>query len=171
MKYLKEYFAVGRKVGYRKTEERYLIEHADVVECLKMGYTIRAVISITKRNTGTVQRAKKYINDELKGGFGERLGKEDNPDEIFLNLKCNEEIIKLFKEGKSIGEIAHINGRGLSSLQRMFDLIKDQLGSDADLQSVIKRPTVTKRDTIKFILTSDQYTDSEKVERLKKIIL
>lgn len=52
---------MGRKVGYRKTEEQLLIEHADIVKQLRLKKAIRDISIITNKSTSTVQKVKKLI--------------------------------------------------------------------------------------------------------------
>lgn len=61
--YRKEGGKVGRKKGYRKTEEQLLEEYKDVVKLLKQGYSIRKIAKLTDRSNGTVMKVKKLIQD------------------------------------------------------------------------------------------------------------
>jgi DNA invertase Pin-like site-specific DNA recombinase len=53
---------VGRKVGFRKDEEILLTEHKDIVKLLKQGYSVRKVMKLTDKSSGTVQKIKKLLN-------------------------------------------------------------------------------------------------------------
>ena len=52
---------VGRKEGYRKDEKELLTEHRDVVKLLKQGLSIRKVMKLTGKSSGTVQKLKNFI--------------------------------------------------------------------------------------------------------------
>lgn len=52
---------VGRKEGYKKDKEIILTEHKDVVKLLKQGYSIRKVMKLTDKSSGTIQKVKKMI--------------------------------------------------------------------------------------------------------------
>ncbi|WP_288371444.1 recombinase family protein [uncultured Algoriphagus sp.] len=53
---------VGRKNGYQKSDEQILQENKEVVKLLKQGYSIRKVMKLTDRSSGTVQKVKKIIS-------------------------------------------------------------------------------------------------------------
>jgi DNA invertase Pin-like site-specific DNA recombinase len=53
---------VGRKQGYRKTEEQMLQEYAKEIQLLKKGISIRNVSAITGTSPMTLQKIKKLIN-------------------------------------------------------------------------------------------------------------
>lgn len=53
---------VGRKDGFRKDEEALLTEYKDVVKLLKQGYSVRKVMKLTDKSSGTVQKIKKILN-------------------------------------------------------------------------------------------------------------
>lgn len=50
---------VGRKEGYKKDKERLLEENKDVLKLLKQGYSVRKVMKLTEKSSGTVQKIKK----------------------------------------------------------------------------------------------------------------
>lgn len=52
---------VGRKEGFKKDEETLLNEHKDVVKLLKQGFSVRKVMKLTDKSSGTVQKVKKLI--------------------------------------------------------------------------------------------------------------
>ena len=52
---------VGRKEGFRKDTEAILSEHKDVVKLLKQGYSVRKVMKLTDKSSGTVQKVKRLI--------------------------------------------------------------------------------------------------------------
>ncbi len=57
---------VGRKVGFRKDAEILLKEHKDIVKLLKQGYSVRKVMKLTEKSSGTVQKVKKLMNTNSK---------------------------------------------------------------------------------------------------------
>lgn len=52
---------VGRKEGFRKDEKELLTEHKDVVKQLKQGLSVRKVMKLTEKSSGTVQKIKKLM--------------------------------------------------------------------------------------------------------------
>jgi DNA invertase Pin-like site-specific DNA recombinase len=60
--YLRNGGIVGRKQGFRKTEEKILTENKDVAKLLKQGYSVRKVMKLTDRSSGLVMKIKKIIN-------------------------------------------------------------------------------------------------------------
>ena len=52
---------VGRKEGFKKNEETILSENKDVVKLLKQGFSVRKVMKLTDKSSGTVQKVKKLI--------------------------------------------------------------------------------------------------------------
>jgi DNA invertase Pin-like site-specific DNA recombinase len=53
---------VGRKTGVQvKSDEQFLQENKEVVKLLKQGYSVRKVMKLTDRSSGTVQKVKKLI--------------------------------------------------------------------------------------------------------------
>jgi DNA invertase Pin-like site-specific DNA recombinase len=52
---------VGRKEGYRKNLDQILNDHKDVVKLLKQGYSVRKVMKLTDKSSGTVQKVKKLV--------------------------------------------------------------------------------------------------------------
>jgi DNA invertase Pin-like site-specific DNA recombinase len=52
---------VGRKEGFRKSDELILDEHKDVVKLLKQGISVRNIMKITSKSSGTIQKVKKLI--------------------------------------------------------------------------------------------------------------
>lgn len=52
---------VGRKEGYRKEEKELLVEHKDIGKLLKQGLSVRKVMKLTGKSSGTVQKVKKII--------------------------------------------------------------------------------------------------------------
>lgn len=57
---------VGRKEGSIKDNETLLKEHKDVVKELKNGLSVRKVMKLTEKSSGTVQKIKKMIGIEAE---------------------------------------------------------------------------------------------------------
>ena len=55
---------VGRKEGFRKSEEDLLTEHKDVVKLLKQGLSVRKVMKLTDKSSGTIQKISKLLKEE-----------------------------------------------------------------------------------------------------------
>lgn len=53
---------VGRKPGVQiKTDEQFLQENKEVAKLLKQGYSVRKVMKLVDKSSGTVQKVKKMI--------------------------------------------------------------------------------------------------------------
>ena len=52
---------VGRKEGYKKDDAKLLEQYKDVVKLLKQGYSVRKVMKLTDRSSGTVQKVKRLL--------------------------------------------------------------------------------------------------------------
>ena len=52
---------VGRKEGFRKDKDRLLNEHKDVAKLLRQGYSIRKVMKLTDKSSGTIQKIKRNL--------------------------------------------------------------------------------------------------------------
>jgi DNA invertase Pin-like site-specific DNA recombinase len=55
---------VGRKEGFRKSEEKLLTEHKDVVKLLKQGLSVRKVMKLTDKSSGTIQKISRLLKEE-----------------------------------------------------------------------------------------------------------
>ena len=53
--------SVGRKEGYKKDDSVLLAENKDVVKLLKQGFSVRKVMKLTDKSSGTVQKVKKVL--------------------------------------------------------------------------------------------------------------
>lgn len=53
---------VGRKEGYKKNDDDIINEYKEVVKLLKQGYSVRKIMKLTDRSSGTIQKIKKIIN-------------------------------------------------------------------------------------------------------------
>jgi len=49
---------VGRKEGFRKDNDALLTEHKDIVKLLKQDFSVRKVMKLTDKSSGTVQKIK-----------------------------------------------------------------------------------------------------------------
>jgi len=61
-KHIQEGKCVGRKVGYRKSQETLLNENREVIKYLKKGYSVREVMALTNKSSGLVQKIKKMVS-------------------------------------------------------------------------------------------------------------
>ena len=52
---------VGRKEGFKKDKEILLTEHKDVVKLLKQEYSIRKIMKLTDKSSGTIMKIKRLI--------------------------------------------------------------------------------------------------------------
>lgn len=53
---------VGRKDGFKKDSETILAENKEVVKLLRQGYSIRKIMKLTDRSSGTIQKIKKLTD-------------------------------------------------------------------------------------------------------------
>jgi DNA invertase Pin-like site-specific DNA recombinase len=55
---------VGRKTGVQvKSDDQFLKENKEVAKLLKQGFSVRKVMKLTDRSSGTVQKVKKLISN------------------------------------------------------------------------------------------------------------
>jgi DNA invertase Pin-like site-specific DNA recombinase len=52
---------VGRKDGFKKDPQTLLTEHKDIVKLLRQGYSVRKIMKLTDKSSGTVQKIKKLL--------------------------------------------------------------------------------------------------------------
>jgi DNA invertase Pin-like site-specific DNA recombinase len=52
---------VGRKEGFKKDNEQILQEHKDIVKLLKQDYSVRKIMKLTDKSSGTIQKVKKLL--------------------------------------------------------------------------------------------------------------
>lgn len=52
---------VGRKEGFRKDTDMLLKEHKDIVKLLKQDFSVRKVMKLTDKSSGTIQKIKKLM--------------------------------------------------------------------------------------------------------------
>jgi|SRR5690554_3464879 len=60
--YRKKGGKVGRKKGYRKSDEDILEEYSDVVKYLKKDRSVREIMKLTGRSNGTIMKVKKLLD-------------------------------------------------------------------------------------------------------------
>jgi DNA invertase Pin-like site-specific DNA recombinase len=59
------YSALGRKKGSTKDNQTLLREHADIVKFIKQGQSVRNIMKLTGKSSGTVQKIKKILEPTL----------------------------------------------------------------------------------------------------------
>jgi DNA invertase Pin-like site-specific DNA recombinase len=52
---------VGRKKGSTKDEETLLVQHKDVIKLLKQDYSVRKIMKLTDKSSGTIMKIKKIM--------------------------------------------------------------------------------------------------------------
>jgi len=52
---------VGRKEGFKKDESSLLTEYKDVVKLLKQDYSVRKIMKLTDRSSGTIMKVKRVL--------------------------------------------------------------------------------------------------------------
>lgn len=60
--YIKDGGKVGRKKGFKKDNDQILRENKDIVKMLRQGHSIRNIMKLTSKSSGTVQKVKKMIS-------------------------------------------------------------------------------------------------------------
>lgn len=55
---------VGRKEGFRKDEETILNENKDIVKLLKGEYSVRKIMKLTDKSSGTIMKVKKILEQK-----------------------------------------------------------------------------------------------------------
>ena len=55
---------VGRKEGFRKDEETILNENKDVIKLLKGEYSVRKIMKLTDKSSGTIMKIKKILEQK-----------------------------------------------------------------------------------------------------------
>lgn len=53
---------VGRKEGFKKDESSLLTEYKDVVKLLKQDYSVRKIMKLTDRSSGTIMKVKRVLS-------------------------------------------------------------------------------------------------------------
>ena len=54
---------VGRKDGFKKDDTSLLTEYKDVVKLLKQDYSVRKIMKLTDRSSGTIMKVKRVLNN------------------------------------------------------------------------------------------------------------
>lgn len=62
--YRKSGGVVGRKEGYKKNDDDIINEYKDVVKLLKQGYSVRKIMKLTDRSSGTIQKIKRILDKD-----------------------------------------------------------------------------------------------------------
>lgn len=60
-KYVRDCGKLGRKEGSTKDNKKLLSEHADIIKFLKQGQSVRNIMKLTGKSSGTVQKIKKIV--------------------------------------------------------------------------------------------------------------
>lgn len=62
-KFIREngYSALGRKKGSTKDPKKLMTEHADIIKFIKQGHSVRNIMKLTSKSSGTVQKVKKAL--------------------------------------------------------------------------------------------------------------
>jgi DNA invertase Pin-like site-specific DNA recombinase len=55
---------VGRKEGFKKDKETIINENRDVVKLLKGEYSVRKIMKLTDKSSGTIMKVKKIIEQK-----------------------------------------------------------------------------------------------------------
>lgn len=53
---------VGRKKGFKKSNDDLLKQHSDVIKYLKQGQSVRNTMKLTDKSSGTIQKVKKLLD-------------------------------------------------------------------------------------------------------------
>lgn len=64
-KYINSGGVLGRKVGSIKDNKKLLLEHSDILKFLKKGQSVRNVMKLTNKSSGTVQKVKKIMEEQI----------------------------------------------------------------------------------------------------------
>ncbi|WCO02751.1 recombinase family protein [Psychroserpens ponticola] len=60
-KYIKEGGKLGRRVNSTKNSKQLLTEHSDIVKFVKQNQSIRNIMTLTGKSSGTVQKVRKLV--------------------------------------------------------------------------------------------------------------
>ncbi|PTM08227.1 MAG: hypothetical protein DA407_08585 [Bacteroidetes bacterium] len=61
-KYIKDGGKLGRKKGYKKTKKQMLSEHSDIVKFINQKQSVRNIMKLTGKSSGTIQKIKGLVN-------------------------------------------------------------------------------------------------------------
>ena len=62
--YIKNGGIVGRKKGYTKNEEQLFIDHDDIIQLIENGYSVRKIMKLTNKSSGTVMKMRKLLKEQ-----------------------------------------------------------------------------------------------------------
>jgi DNA invertase Pin-like site-specific DNA recombinase len=62
IKYINSGGKLGRKVGYKKTDDKFIEENKEIVKFLKQKQSIRNIVKLTGKSSGTIQKVKKLVS-------------------------------------------------------------------------------------------------------------
>lgn len=79
---------VGRKSGYKKSDISILLENEKIVELLKLGYSIRSIMTISGKSNGLIMKVKRIL--------------EKNGEKVETKIKYKESIDELLNKIKYI---------------------------------------------------------------------
>lgn len=54
--------ALGRKKGSNKDPKKLLTEHSDILKFIKQGQSVRNIMKLTSKSSGTIQKIKKLVS-------------------------------------------------------------------------------------------------------------
>lgn len=60
-KYINSGGVLGRKIGYRKSNEKLLEENKEVLKFIKQKQSIRNIMKLTGKSSGTIQKVKRLV--------------------------------------------------------------------------------------------------------------
>ena len=60
--YRKSGGTVGRKKGFKKSNDDLLKQHSDVIKYLKQGQSVRNTMKLTDKSSGTIQKVKRLLD-------------------------------------------------------------------------------------------------------------
>jgi DNA invertase Pin-like site-specific DNA recombinase len=61
--YRKSGGTVGRKKGYKKSDDNLLDEHRDIIKYIRQGQSVRNTMKLTGKSSGTIQKIKRLLYD------------------------------------------------------------------------------------------------------------
>jgi len=60
-KYIRDGGKLGRKKGYKKTNKQLLSEHGDIVKFIRQQQSVRNIMKLTGKSSGTIQKIKRLV--------------------------------------------------------------------------------------------------------------
>jgi DNA invertase Pin-like site-specific DNA recombinase len=61
--YRKSGGTVGRKKGYKKSDDIILDEHRDIIKYIRQGQSVRNTMKLTGKSSGTIQKVKRLLDN------------------------------------------------------------------------------------------------------------